>query len=201
VIAVRTVVLATANPGKQAEFARLLGDENLRLTIWGAEVEEVGKSYAENAKLKAEAALAATGTPSLGDDSGLEVTALDGYPGLYSARIGASDAQRIALVHQRLREAGATRPWRATFVCALALAAPDRETELFEGRCGGAIVEVGRGTEGFGYDPIFELPELGRTMAELGPSGKDRYGHRALAVRELLGSGALRSLPSRRPAV
>ncbi len=153
---------------------------------------ETGNSYGANAALKAEAAALARSGPALGDDSGLEVAALGGYPGLHSARIAATQAEREALLFERLRTQ--PRPWPARFVCLLALAVPGRQTLTFKGEAAGEIREpAGRG-QGFGYDPVFWPAGSRLSFAELPPMQKHRLSHRGAAVRALLGSGALASL-------
>jgi XTP/dITP diphosphohydrolase len=149
----------------------------------------VGETYAQNAQLKAEAAVAAGGEPALGDDSGLEVDALGGLPGLRSARLAPTPSERIAAVLARLE--GAPRPWTARFVCVTALAVPGRATQIFTGECRGQLVEPRSAGRGFGYDPIFLVPEVGLTFAEMEPSEKHVWSHRAAAVRALLAAGVL----------
>jgi XTP/dITP diphosphohydrolase len=127
--------------------------------------------------------------PSLGDDSGVEVEALDGFPGLRSARLGPTQEARTAELLSRLE--GKPQPWNARFVCVIALAAPGRPTQFFEGECRGEIVPEWRGQAGFGYDPIFLVPGTGKTFGEMTPEEKRLYSHRARAVRALLESGAL----------
>ena len=156
------------------------------------EVDEVGKTYAENATLKAEAAAARTGLPALGDDSGVEVDALDGFPGLKSARLGPTQKERTAELLKRLE--GQPRPWNGRFVSVIALAIPGRPTRLFEGEVRGEIVPEWRGQAGFGYDPIFLVPGTGKTFGEMPPEEKRKYSHRAAAARALLESGALQEL-------
>jgi XTP/dITP diphosphohydrolase len=134
-----------------------------------------------------------SGEPALGDDSGLEVEALGGFPGLRSARLAPTQTERNRLLFEKL--AGVPRPWRARFVCVLALAVPGRPTSCFTGDRWGELVEPRSEGQGFGYDPVFLVPELGRTFAELPPVLKDRWSHRGAAVRALLRSGALASLP------
>ena len=185
------LVLATGNQGKLRELGELLARAGVELTGYDPGVPEDADTYAGNAALKAEAAAAATGLPALGDDSGLEVAALDGYPGLHSARIAATQAERERLLFQRL--AGVPRPWLARFVCVLALAVPGRPTRCFTGVREGEVVER-RGSGGFGYDPVFLLPGLGRTFAELPPGEKDGWSHRGAAVAALVASGALAEL-------
>jgi XTP/dITP diphosphohydrolase len=190
---VARLLVATRNPGKLEEMWRLLGGRGVELAAWPGEVEEVGETYAVNAALKADAAAGATGEPALGDDSGLEVGALDGFPGLHSARLAPTQAERNRLLFDRL--AGVPRPWRARFVCVLALAVPGSPTMCFEGQRRGEVVEARSEGGGFGYDPVFLVPELGKTFAELEPEVKDGWSHRGAAARALLESGALARLP------
>ena len=188
----RQLVIATGNAGKLREYRELLAATGLELIAFDQEVDEVGETYAENAKLKAEAALAHSGLPSLGDDSGVEVEALGGFPGLRSARLGPTQKERTALLLERLQ--GHARPWTARFVCTVALAAPGRPIQFFEGECRGEIVPEWRGEAGFGYDPIFLVPGTGKTFGEMPPEEKRQYSHRALAVRATIDSGALQRL-------
>ena len=185
----KRLVIASGNAGKLREYRELLAETGLELVAYDHEVDEVGKTYAENARLKAEAASAASGLPALGDDSGLEVDALDGFPGIRSARLGPTQKERTAELLRRLE--GHPRPWTARFVCTVALVAPGREPQMFEGECRGEIVPEWRGEAGFGYDPIFLVPGTGKTFGEMPPGEKRRYSHRANAVRALLASGAL----------
>ena len=183
------LLIATNNKGKVKEFQELLKDTGLVLVTPAdinliLEVEEDGKDYAENASKKAIAFATASGLISLADDSGLEVETLGGAPGLYSARYspksGANDADRRAFLLQNL--IGKPYPWKAHFHATIAIAKPSGELEIVEGNCFGEIIPEERGTGGFGYDPIFLLPELNKTMAELGMDDKNRLSHRALAV-------------------
>jgi len=185
----KRLVIASGNAGKLREYRELLAETGLELVAYDHEVDEVGKTYAENARLKAEAASAASGLPALGDDSGLEVDALDGFPGIRSARLGPTQKERTAELLRRLE--GHPRPWTARFVCTVALVAPGREPQMFEGECRGEVVPEWRGEAGFGYDPIFLVPGTGKTFGEMPPGEKRRYSHRANAVRALLASGAL----------
>ncbi len=152
-------------------------------------VEEHGSDYAQNARLKAEAATAATGLWAIGDDSGLEVEALDGFPGLHSARLAPTQVERTEELLRRLRDQ--PRPWRARFVAVIALARPGGATTIYRGEVPGEVVPEWRGTTGFGYDPVFLVPEAGRTFGEMEPAEKHRWSHRAAAVRALLASGEL----------
>jgi XTP/dITP diphosphohydrolase len=162
------------------------------LVPWEEVVEETGATYAENAILKAAAAVAATGLPAIADDSGLEVEALGGRPGLHSKRLGPSQAERNAELWRQL--AGTPRPWRAAFVAVIALAAPGRPPAVFEGRVEGELLPAERGAGGFGYDPVFLVPENGLTFAEMGRGEKHRRSHRGRAAQALIRSGALSSL-------
>lgn len=188
------LLLATGNQGKLREFrallagldAQLLAPQDLHLDL---QVEEKGHTYAENAARKARAYARQSGLLSLADDSGLEVDALDGAPGLYSARYapqpGATDADRRAYLLEQLRPH--PRPWVARFRCTVAVATPKGEVRFTEGLCPGEIIPDERGHGGFGYDPIFLIPELGQTMAELSTAQKNRISHRARAVRAATG--------------
>lgn len=187
------LVIASGNAGKIREYRDLLSGAGVELVAVDTEVHEVGKSYAENAALKAEVAAAQSGLPSVGDDSGLEVEALDGFPGLRSARLGPTQQERTAELLHRLE--GVPRPWKARFVCTIALAIPGRPTQFFEGSCSGEVVPEWRGEAGFGYDPIFLVPGTGKTFGEMPPDEKRKYSHRAAAARALLESGALDTLP------
>ena len=186
------LVIATGNAGKIGEYRELLANAGVELVAFDTEVEEAGETYSENARLKAEAALSKSGLPSLGDDSGLEVEALGGFPGLKSARLGPTQKERTAELLRRLQ--GVPRPWKARFVCVIALAVAGRDTRFFEGECRGEVVPEWRGEAGFGYDPIFLVPGTGKTFGEMPPEEKRRYSHRAAAARALLQSGALSEL-------
>ncbi len=191
-MAERRLVIATGNAGKLGEYRELLAGTGLTLMGVDPGVAEVGTTYAENAQVKAEAARESLGLPAVGDDSGVEVDVLKGFPGIQSARIGPTQAARTQVLLDRLQ--GHPRPWLARFVCTIALAVPGRETEFFEGECRGEIVPEWRGEAGFGYDPIFLVPEAGRTFGEMSPEEKARYSHRARAVRAMIASGALERL-------
>lgn len=187
------VLIASTNPGKLREIQEILADESFHLLLpqdlgLNLEVAEDGQTYAENAAKKALAYWRASGLVTLADDSGLEVDVLDGAPGLYSARYssvpGATDADRRALLLANLR--GFPRPWRAHFHCTVAIAGPDGALYLAEGDCPGEIIPEERGENGFGYDPIFLLPERGLTMAELSSAEKNQISHRARALQVAL---------------
>jgi len=186
------VLVATNNRGKVRELAEIFADlkdglllpADLGITL---DVTEIGQTYAENARLKAVAFARASGLISMGDDSGLEVDALAGAPGLHSARYagpGATDADRRAKLIRELRDIPAPRP--ARFRCVIAVALPNGNVQLFEGTCEGEIILEERGSQGFGYDPIFYLPEYHCTMAELPPEAKNQISHRARAARAAL---------------
>ena len=185
----RRLVIATGNTGKLREYRELLAGTGIELIAFDSEVDEVGETYADNARLKAEAAVARSGLPALGDDSGVEVEALGGFPGIRSARLGPTQEDRTAELLRRLE--GKPRPWNARFVCVLALADPGHPTQFFEGECRGEIVPEWRGEAGFGYDPVFLVPGTGKTFGEMPSEEKRLYSHRARAVRALLESGAL----------
>jgi XTP/dITP diphosphohydrolase len=191
-LAERRLVIATGNAGKQGEYRELLAGTGLHLMAVDPGVAEVGGTYAENAQLKADAASVALGLPAVGDDSGVEVAVLKGFPGIHSARIGPTQKERTQALLDRLQ--GHPRPWLARFVCTIALAVPGRPTEFFEGECRGEIIPEWRGVAGFGYDPVFLVPEAGRTFGEMSPEEKARYSHRARGVRAMLASGALERL-------
>ena len=188
----RRLVIATGNTGKLREYRELLADTGFQLVAFDGDVAEVGETYAENARLKAETATTRSGLPALGDDSGVEVEALGGFPGIRSARLGPTQEDRTAELLERLE--GKPRPWNARFVCVIALAAPGQPTQLFEGECGGEIVPEWRGEAGFGYDPVFLVPGTGKTFGEMAPEEKRLYSHRARAVRAMLESRALERL-------
>jgi len=187
------LVLGTANREKAAELAALIREwgtvEVLTLEAFPALrcPEESGTSYVENAIAKARAAAAATGLPALADDSGLEVDALGGAPGVHSARYAgpaATDGERIAKLLAAMR-AGPAGARGARFRCVVALAWPDGRLETAEGECAGRIAAAPMGAEGFGYDPLFIADEIGRTFAAASPAEKRRVSHRARAVRAL----------------
>jgi len=186
------LVIASGNAGKLREYRDLLAGTGLELIAFDPGIDETGKTYAENARLKAEAALAKSGLASVGDDSGIEIDSLGGFPGIRSARLGPTQEERTSELLRRLE--GVPRPWKARFVCVIALAAPGRETQFFQGECRGEVVPEWRGEAGFGYDPIFLVPGTGKTFGEMAPEEKRLYSHRANAVRALLASGALERL-------
>ena len=186
----RRLVVATLNRAKGRELLELLGDVALDVALLadtpGATLpEETGKTYADNALIKARAAVRATGATALGDDSGIEVDALDGAPGLYSARWGGpglDDAGRNALMLERLRGVPPARR-TARFRCVIAVVDPDGRERLVEGACEGVIAEAPHGEGGFGYDPLFFFPPFGATFGELSAEAKHRVSHRGIAAR------------------
>lgn len=185
------LLIASKNPGKVQEIAQLLEEIGVRLLLPGdlglmLEVSEMGKTYRENARKKAAAYARFSGLVTLGDDSGLEVDALGGAPGLHTARFagpGASDAERYGLLLRKLEGIPASRR-SARFHCAVAIARPDgKVVAITAGICEGTIAFEPAGVNGFGYDPVFFLPEYGCTMAELPANVKNRISHRARAVK------------------
>lgn len=191
-----TLVVATGNPGKFNEIAALLqGLEVLLLPLDRVGPIEVppegGESFQENACRKARAVARAARQFALADDSGLEVDALGGQPGVLSARFGspqATDADRNALLLELLRGIPPEKR-TARFRCVVAIAEPQGRVRVAEGICEGRIAAAARGSLGFGYDPIFEIPSLGKTFAEVSPEVKNRVSHRARAIagaREIL---------------
>ena len=186
------LVIASHNEGKVREIADLLAPHGIELVSAGKlglpEPEETGASFAENAALKAVAAARASGLPALADDSGLEVKALGGEPGIHSARWGGA-ARDFGLAMQRVHrelDASGAKDLTANFNCALALATPDGEVQGFEDKVFGTIVWPGRGTRGFGYDPIFVPEGYRETFGEMEPELKDSISHRARAFEKLM---------------
>jgi XTP/dITP diphosphohydrolase len=180
------LVVATGNPGKLREMQAYLADLGWELTLKPEEleVEETGDTFAANACLKASQVALATGNWAIADDSGLQIDALGGAPGVYSARYGTTDSERIARV---LRELDNQTSRQAQFVCAVAIARPDGAIALqSEGVCHGEILESPRGNGGFGYDPIFYVPEKKLTFAEMTPDLKRSISHRGKAIEALL---------------
>lgn len=185
------MVLATGNKGKLAEFQRLL--EGLDIQVHSmkeypeiGEIAEDGDSFAANALIKARAVCKATGKPAMADDSGLMVDALDGAPGIFSARFAGeqrSDADNNEKVLQLLEDvADANRT--ARFFCAIAIVLPNGDEYTVEGTCEGVILRALQGEGGFGYDPLFYVPDMGKTFAELSMEEKNRISHRGHANRK-----------------
>lgn len=188
------LLIASGNVGKLREIEAILAENRTQVLAIELllpsqlgiqlDVVEDGATYAENAAKKAQAYAQASGLAVLADDSGLEVDALGGQPGLFSARYApwphATDADRRRYLLQNLQ--GKPAPWTAHFHCTIAIAAPSRPVEYASGDCPGVIIPEERGQNGFGYDPIFLLPDLDQTMAELTMEQKNRLSHRARAV-------------------
>ena len=191
------LLIATNNQGKVKELRDLLRDTGIELITpaqinLALDVLEDGRTYAENATKKAVAFAQASGLISLADDSGLEVDALEGAPGLYSARYGSSNGGKVSDKGRRdyliKNLQGKPRPWTARFHATIAISVPNGEIYLSEGFCEGEIIPEERGAGGFGYDPIFLLSELRKTMAELSMEEKNRLSHRARAVIKAKGN-------------
>ena len=186
------IVIATHNEGKVRELGELFAPRGIDCISAGSlglpEPEETGDSFAANAKLKAEAAAIASGMPAVADDSGLEVAALGGAPGIHSARWGGPQKD-FGLAMQRVQrelEASGTNDRRANFTCALAVAAPGHSTRTFEGKVFGTLVWPPRGGRGFGYDPIFVPAGYSETFGEMEPAKKNALSHRMRAFERLI---------------
>ena len=186
----RTLLLATSNLHKLGEFRALFTDLPFRLFSLNdiqldIDLEETGTTFAENAELKALAYAQASGMFALADDSGLEIDALGGAPGVQSARYLGRETSYEERFHRilELLQGLPVNQRTARFRCAIALAEPPRSTRVVEGVIEGVIADSPRGKNGFGYDPIFYVPELGKTFAELAPEDKNRISHRARAAR------------------
>lgn len=188
-----SLLLATRNPGKVREFRQLLGGlsvalKDLRDFPEAPEVAEDGNTYLSNARLKARAMARFTGLPCLADDSGIEVDALGGAPGIHSARFagpGSTDEANRALLLERLRDVPEPRR-RARFRCVIVVAKQDGREIVAEGTCEGFVTREARGNGGFGYDPIFFYPPANRTAAQLSEAEKNRISHRANACAALI---------------
>ena len=187
------VVLASQNPHKLAEMQKILGTLGMEVLLErdvgvNVEVEETGTTFAENSLLKAQAVFDATHLATVADDSGLMVDALDGAPGVHSARYGpkghdGTDDERIAFLLENMKEVPeAART--AKFVCVITCLWPDGREIVARGECPGRILHEVHGSNGFGYDPVFYVPEQGKTFAELSPEEKNAISHRARALQE-----------------
>jgi XTP/dITP diphosphohydrolase len=186
----RKLVIASHNPGKAREIADLLAPFSVTVvsaaTLGLPEPAETGQTFAANAELKARAAASGSGLPALADDSGLEVAALKGAPGIHSAR-WAGPTKDFSAAMGKIEDALQGQSDRtARFVCALALAWPDGHCEVFEGRVDGHLVWPPRGSRGFGYDPIFVPEGFEETFGEMDPAAKHAISHRAEAFRKLV---------------
>ncbi|MFC0187977.1 XTP/dITP diphosphatase [Fictibacillus aquaticus] len=185
-----TIVIATKNIGKIKEFQTMLEPEGFQiLSLLDFEsitdVEETGTTFEENAKLKAETICELIQKPVIADDSGLEVDALNGEPGVYSARYAGAAKNDDMNIDKLLKELEGTENRSARFVCALAVAIPDKPSSVFRGTCEGEIALMRSGSNGFGYDPVFYLPDKKKTMAELEKEEKNKISHRAAALKHL----------------
>lgn len=188
----RRLLIATTNEGKLVELAHLLADLTWELIApaqlgLALHVEEQGTTFVENARLKASAYFEATGVATLAEDSGLEIDALGGQPGVHSARYhGLPDGPAKNAHILDLLDGVPPAARRCRYVCAMVLIEADGRQSVFEGRCAGQIALAPAGTGGFGFDPIVLIPRLGRTMAELSEAEKNRVSHRGRAARKLL---------------
>ncbi|MSQ85415.1 MAG: RdgB/HAM1 family non-canonical purine NTP pyrophosphatase [Alphaproteobacteria bacterium] len=184
------LVVASHNQGKVREIRELLASFKADVISAGElnlpEPEETESTFIGNAKLKALAAAKASGLPALSDDSGLAVSALDGAPGIYSARWAGPSKDFTAAMLRVEKEMAGTADRSAKFVCALALCWPDSHCEVFEGEVHGTLSFPPRGTKGFGYDPIFVPVDLETTFAEMEPAAKHAMSHRARAFAQLV---------------
>jgi XTP/dITP diphosphohydrolase len=185
------LLLATSNPGKIKEYRSLLNGLDYEIVTLSEEgiaevITESGNSYEQNARLKATAYAKLSQLTALADDSGLEVDVLNGRPGIKSARFAgeaATDTERVSFLLAKLKEV----PWEqrtACFKCVIVIATPEGQCDTCHGECRGIVALEARGENGFGYDPVFFLPEIGRTMAELPFEAKNRVSHRARASQK-----------------
>lgn len=184
------VILASKNAHKLTELSEILSQLGFEIALeseYGLDidVDETGTTFEENSFLKADAVMKASGLPVLADDSGLMVDCLDGAPGVYSARYGNknSDAERIAYLLENMKDVPQQQR-TAKFVCVITCLWPDGRKIVARGECPGVILNAPQGQGGFGYDPVFYLPERGKTYAELRPEEKNAISHRARALRE-----------------
>ncbi len=186
----RPLVLATGNAGKISEFEVLCSDFNIEiksLKDFGPvpPVEEDGKTFEDNAVKKARHTARVLGFPALADDSGLMVKALDGAPGVYSARYAGEEASDEANNAKLLKAMEGKENREASFMCVIAIAVPWGPALIYEGSCDGLITKEPMGDQGFGYDPLFFYPPLNRTFAGISPKEKNRISHRGKAIAEL----------------
>ena len=188
-------VLASKNPHKLQELQAILGGLGIEVVLESAlgldiDVDETGTTFEENSRLKAEAVMRAANMPTIADDSGLMVDALDGAPGVYSARFGpkghdGTDDERIAYLLERMQDIPDERR-AARFVCVITCLWPDGREIVARGECSGRILHEKHGAGGFGYDPVIYLPEYGMTYAELPAGKKNEISHRGCALREFV---------------
>ncbi len=186
-----TLVIATKNDGKYSEFKKMLGPTSFEIkslqNFPNIEIRETGSSFDENALMKAKVVAKRVGLPAMADDSGLEVQALKGEPGIFTARYAgqhAADEDNIKKLLNKLRDVPSDQR-QARFVCSLALVFPDGKIFLKKGILEGFITLKPRGTEGFGYDPVFFVPALGKTLSEVSADEKNRISHRAKALEKI----------------
>ncbi|MGP4080598.1 XTP/dITP diphosphatase [Pseudalkalibacillus sp. R45] len=186
------IIIASHNEGKVKEFRKMFEEfgisvVSLRDLDFHEEIEETGSSFKENASIKAETIAKKLRTPVIADDSGLVIDALDGRPGIFSARYAGEEKNDEANIEKVLveLESVSEKERNARFVCVLAVAQPGKGTSSVEGKCEGLILNERRGTDGFGYDPIFYVPSKEKTLAEMTPEEKNKISHRANALREL----------------
>ena len=189
------LLVATHNAGKLEEFHQILAPFGITVTSAAEhalpEPEETGTTFVENARIKAYAAAEATGLPALADDSGLEVMALDGAPGVYTADWAETPQGRdfvmaMEKTHAALLAKAAPEPWQARFCCTLVLAWPDGQDVVFEGFANGHLVWPRRGQDGHGYDPMFQPEGENRTFAEMSHAEKNARSHRGAAIKALI---------------
>ena len=187
------VVLASKNPHKLAEISQITKRFHMELVLESdlgidIDVEETGTTFEENSFLKANAVMKATGLPALADDSGIAVDALNGEPGIYSARYGfddsLDDAGRVRLLLKNMEQVPDGQR-QAQFVCVITLVTPDGKTIQARGEVHGEVLRENRGEGGFGYDPIFYYPPFGKTLAQVSPEEKNQVSHRGQALRIL----------------
>lgn len=190
-----TLLVATHNAGKLEEFEQIMSPLGITVTSAKAydlpEPEETEDSFIGNARIKAHAAAKATGLVALADDSGLQVKALDGAPGVYTADWAETPQGRdfvmaMEKTHAKLMEADAPEPWEARFCCTLVLAWPDGHEEVFEGHAEGTLVWPRRGADGHGYDPMFQPKGESRTFAEMTAEEKNARSHRGAAIKAMM---------------
>lgn len=184
------ILIGTNNAHKVQEIRELLSDYQIVTPAEAGidiDVEENGSTFEENATIKAKAFANVSHLLTLADDSGLQVDCLNGAPGIYSARYSpkphATDADRRQVLLKNLHDGNFSKPWKARFYCAIAIVKPDGEVEMAHGTCEGEIIEEERGTGGFGYDPIFFVPNKGMTLSEMSEKEKNAISHRGNAIK------------------
>lgn len=187
---VKILVIATTNKGKLKEFRELLSSVQYEITSVEdydniPYIEEAGNSFEENALLKARVVSKITNLPTIADDSGLEVVSLNNQPGIYSARYAGEKSSDMDNTKKLLTKMVNSDDREARFVCVIALVIPGDTEKLFRGECNGIIIDKPRGNRGFGYDPVFMIPGINKTFAELDMKEKNTYSHRASAIYKL----------------